>query len=110
MAVSAGATQLGLDDAAEESQEIIVVPDVAWSRISQLETGQRYYAAAVVVPVRVRGEGARETDPPLDATIGLYWDRPFLPTAGEMRLLDVLAALATWGAKCCNAATSNSRS
>lgn len=84
----------GLPELAARTQEIIVVADVAWSRVSHLESGYAYYGAAVSAPVRASSESQMEPDAPLCATLDFFWVEPFLPTAGEMRILDVLGALA----------------
>ena len=84
----------GLCAAAVEHDEIIVTPDLRYSRLSRPPSDVQCYQAAVSVPVAVRPEGIAPPEPPLVATLNFYWERPFLPTAGEMRILDVLAALA----------------
>lgn len=85
----------GLPELAVKSAEIVVVPDVAWSRVSDVRSGYAYYGAAVSVPLRAAVDGLIKPDVPLSATLDLYWIQPFLPTAGEMRILDVLAAVAS---------------
>ncbi len=85
----------GLPELAIQSQEIIVVSDVAWSRVSQLQSGYAYYGAAVSAPVRAASDGLPEAEAPLCATLDFFWVEPFLPTAGEMRILDVLTAVAS---------------
>lgn len=84
----------GVPELAARQREIIVVSDVAWSRVSQVQSGYAYYGAAVSAPVHATFDGLVEPDAPLSATLDFYWIDPFLPTAGEMRILDVLATLA----------------
>lgn len=85
----------GVPELASSSEEIIVVADVAWSRVSKLVSGHAYYGAAVSAPARATFDGMVELEAPLRATLDFYWIEPFLPTAGEMRILDVLTALAS---------------